>query len=332
MKPALLGALVATLLTSCAFFAYGTGRLNPIFVKEEAAFNVKPNETHYLSLGLSGSRVATVMPPPTVAYPPDLVLQPYTRERGVLSGAEWRSSSVPSGWVVNLADARIGFEARSRLGAVWNERFEVFTQLGSNGADLSLSLAVPVSATAGLYTVSGRFSTRSSGVGIGVKLSVNVVGATSTTTPRSGALSANSNGRIDVVPGGAYTLEFSFAGYEVVQLTGSLANAYLETFGRNATTYSRVRGDEWRVNAENLPPRWELEWVEGNVTVNLHSNKTSLNANEVLTEYTLSYGDLRLLLGLRAIGATQAAYSLRGQLEYRAMPVQAIRWTVSVQP
>jgi hypothetical protein len=47
--------------------------------------------------------------------------------------------------------------------------------------------------------------------------------------------------------------------------------------------------------------------------------------------YKLSYTDLRLLLGLRAIGASVGQYEVSGQLSYRDAPVGAIRWTVAVK-
>jgi hypothetical protein len=317
--------LIALSLTSCALFAFGTGRLNPIFVQPSAAFNVAPNETHYLNLTLPGSRVAPALPAPTQVYAPANLLRATLGDagsrRGRISG-DWNAFNLPSGWTLGFVGAAAAFDLQPRLGAITSTTVEVLSDVSVRDLEYRLNLSVPQTAAPGSYQLQGRFSAGFGASG-GLRLNANVAAGPAV---NNASLSVSDGSTIEVRPGGTYTLN--------VAQTGIFTNAaalYLGAFPVNTTDYVRARADDWRVRLTNLPPRWELEWLEGNLSLAVFGRTTSLGFSQIRTEYTLAYNELRLLLGLRAVGATPGAYALSGNLEYAGTAVEPVQWTVNVR-
>jgi hypothetical protein len=328
MKRPLLALLLAALCTSCALFAYGTGRLNPIFVGYTAAFTVGANSTHYLSLTVPGAQLRAAMPAPTGVYAPENLVRAPERRTVGLRDARWNVASAPSGWGLTLGNATAELAVTQGLEAVGSDTVSVVSDVAVTEVEYSLLLDVPQNAPPGSYALSGRFSPEFGGAGTTLNFTATVVAGASGGAAQSGKVQVSDGSTVVVRAGGTYTLSANASGFVPFNPARLYADA-LDSF----TRYDRVRGDEWRVRAVNLPPRWELEWLEGNLSIAIFARSSSIGFSQVRTEYTLAYNDLRLLMGLRAIGVTApGSYTLQGQLEYRGTPVQPIAWTVNVQP
>ena len=320
-----LGLLAICLLTSCALFAYGTGRLNPINATLESAFTVSGGDTNFVALSLPALSVAKAMPAPLIAYPPEKLVKPFDRRTVSLRDARWQFGQAPSGWGWGLAQVTLELRVWQSLGQVWEDRAEVYSDLEADSATVYVNLSVPSNAPPGSYSLNGSVRL---GVFNSVALQMGVTVSDSGVT--SGEISARANGNLSVRPGGSYRLVIPVSASEV-QRSSDLASLYLGSVFERLTDRARVRGDEWRIGNLSLPSRWELEWLEGNVGVDITGQVSSVGPNRLRTEYSVAYTDLRLLLGLRATAAAPGTYSVAGQLEYRAVPVQALRWTVTVK-
>jgi hypothetical protein len=332
MKPFLTAAPFALLLGSCALFAYGTGRFNPINANLESGFTITAKETHYLNLTLPAARVSATMSPVLSSYPPENLVQPYAQRTLSLRNARWQPANTPSGWSVAGAGGSLGLELRQTLGSYFSvggeNRAEVFSDLNLSGATLKLGVSIPASTPPGTYPITGLVGL--SGNFIPVRIGVNVLPATSTNAPKNGELGVSSDSSVNALPGGSYTLSLYLHRAEIPFIP-NLAESYLETFGYSSNEIGRVRGDEWRVTNAALPARWELEWLEGNLNVRIGGERTVIGWNRIRTLYRLVYTDLKLLLGLRAIGAGPGQYAVTGTLVYRDAPVEPIRWMVTVK-
>ena len=225
-------------------------------------------------------------------------------------------------------------ELRQSLGVTFSvagkNQVNVFTDLNATYTTLKLSMAIPASTAPATYPMTGAVLLNGGGGIVQIRLGINVLPSSASGTPKNGELSTNFNGNLNVVAGGSYTVAVYLPGAET-QFFGGLASAYIEAVGSTSLDAGRVRGDEWRVTNAALPARWELEWLEGNVGVQIEGQSAAVAWNRIRTAYGLSYTDLRLLLGLRAIGASIGQYEVSGQLSYRDNPVGPIRWAVTVK-
>jgi hypothetical protein len=319
-----VGSLVVCLLTSCALFAYGTGRLNPIRATLESAFTVSSGETNFVTLSVPALGVAKAMPAPLSVYPPENLVRPFERRTVSLPAARWQSSNAPSGWGWDSGQATLELRVWQRLGQVWENRAEVYSDLEADKATVSAILSVPSNAPLGSYSLSAVVGLATfSDLRLRIGVTVSPQGSSSS------SISTQADGSVTVRPGATYLLVISVGGLELQRIS-DLASLAMSSSER-PTDRARVRGDEWRVGNLNAPNRWELEWLEGNLGVEISPRVSSVGFRRLRTEYTVAYTDLQLLLGLRAVAAKPGVYNLVGQLEYRAAPAQPLRWAVTVK-
>lgn len=320
-----LSLLSICLLTSCALFAYGTGRLNPINATLESAFTVSSGDTNFVALTVPALSVAKAMPAPLKLYPAANLVKPFDRRTVSLRDARWQSGNAPSGWGWDLARVTLELRIWQRLGQVWDDRAEVYSDLEADSATVYAILNVPSNAPPGSYSLSADVRLASfSSLALRINATVSPQGLP------SGSISTQADGAIAVQPGGSYRLAIPVSGLALLRFS-DLSSLYLTPLAERLTERIRVRGDEWRIGNLSLPNGWELEWLEGNVGVDITGQVSSVGPNRLRTEYSVMYTDLRLLLGLRAVAAGTGTYSLAGQLEYRAVAVKALRWAVTIK-
>jgi hypothetical protein len=333
MKAFIVVLLAGSLLTSCAYFAYGTGRFNPIVANFDATFEVKPGDLNHVSATLPASSVAAVMPAPLTLYNPSSAVRAASTRTLTLREARWRAWTTPASWGVSTLSASMELETRQRLGSVWDDRFEVLTDLRATRSMFNLTVRLPMSTTPGTYLIEGQAQLTNSSPGITVQIKARVP-SESAATPlnREYTIQPASSSDIDVRPGGTYTLRIPLAEFDAQRQIQKLAPFYLESAGSSDRDLVKLRTDDWRANLVALPQEWDFETLDKSLELQLNGQRSSLSANQIRTLYTTAYSDLNLLFGLKAKAGAANNYLVAGQLEYRGAKQRDFQWNVTLRP
>jgi hypothetical protein len=249
-----------------------------------------------------------------------------------LRDARWRAFTTPAGWSISPLNASLELESRQRLGSVWDDRFEVLTDLRTGRSSFNLTLRVPLSVAPGTYLIEGQAKLTPSSPGITLQIKARVPNdLTNVNLNRDFTVQPASSTDIDVRPGGSYTLRMPLTEFDVQPQISNLAPLYLEQVGSSTNDQVKVGTDDWRTTIIALPQDWRLETIEKGLELRLFGQRSSSRANQVRTSYTLAYGDLGLLFGLKATAGTANNYLVAGQLEYRGAKQRDFQWNVTLR-
>jgi hypothetical protein len=320
--------VLAAVLSSCAWFAYGTGRFNPIIVLPEARISVSKAETHYVTLELQGQSISGALPAPNAAYGGQLKS---SGSKDLRFSFSVRSSvNVPSDWNVGVARATLEGSTTREVTLIGSDSLDVLTRLRPERAEVSLSVRVPTTANPRSYVLEGRLIPDEGGV-LPLRITATVIAALPNTTPLSSTLSVNPTGSVTLVAGGTYTLVLEYGFSEVWSLGRTLTRLYASALNFGNTS-ERVVSGGWSVTTQELPVGWSLNLLETTLWFQIERRARELGGDLVNEQYTLRYERIGATMALYPNSTTPEDRLVSGQLNYASRGVQPFRWTVSVRP
>jgi hypothetical protein len=328
------------LTVSCAPLTYGTGRLNPIVTQAEGSFKVKKDETHYIALEVPAATVSAKLPPAMGRYSASSFVRPTSRHTSNLNSARWRPWATPAGWSVTFRKASLDFETTQRLGSASNQWFEVLTDVQAYQSEFVLTVSVPDNTRDGTYTIEGQAALSRVSSDANVRIRANVrkpMPATNSSTSSTSnpserrAYTIGSSDTLELKPGGEYTLTLPLSDFETRRAIGDLTPHYFEVFDSSVRDDYRINSDDWTLGTTTLPNAWQLELLERDLSVRVIGQRSVAGNNLISTRYTAAYNPLKLLFGLKAIGAAPGEYMADGQIQYLGAPTQGFEWAVMVE-